>query len=338
MNAPAVRYSLPPSRDACALRLIGLDFERRLELELSIEEIPAALQRGIFVWLDVVVHEVKAARSVLACLGFIHDALIDELLFQPPVTQLTRYEDYLHFTVCECQCQQTQLLTSRVDAVFGGVFLLTVQRGGSRLTEALRKNYRQDFLRFARSPSFLVYEFWDQLVESYRVVQVGLEEQVELLQAELMQESEDPRVFTKVSALGAALLNFRKLVLPARAVLSDLATRRSVQLSDTTQHLLGNLAHAAERVLHDLMVDRDILTESLNLHMSMISHRTNQVMKRLTVVSVIFLPLTFLCGVYGMNFEHLPELKWEYGYALFWLTVGVIVSSIVWLSRRARLF
>ena len=61
-------------------------------------------------------------------------------------------------------------------------------------------------------------------------------------------------------------------------------------------------------------------------------------MKKLTIVSVVFLPLTFLCGVYGMNFEYLPELSWRYGYALFWLAVIAVVLAITWISRRARLW
>jgi magnesium transporter len=97
--------------------------------------------------------------------------------------------------------------------------------------------------------------------------------------------------------------------------------------------MVGTLEH----VLQDLLVDRDILTESLNLHMSLLSHRTNEVMKRLTVVSVVFLPLTFLCGVYGMNFTFFPELQWRHGYAFFWLIVAVIVSGLLLLMRRAKL-
>jgi magnesium transporter len=80
-----------------------------------------------------------------------------------------------------------------------------------------------------------------------------------------------------------------------------------------------------------------VLSNSLNLYMSLVQHRTNEVMKKLTVVSVIFLPLTFLCGVYGMNFEHLPELKWRYGYAGFWGAVAAIVAAIAVISRRAKL-
>jgi len=92
-----------------------------------------------------------------------------------------------------------------------------------------------------------------------------------------------------------------------------------------------------ERVLQDLLVDRDILSESLNLYMSMVGHRTNKVMNRLTVVSVVFLPLTFLCGVYGMNFEVLPELKWQYGYFVFWLVVAAIVISLLAFMRTKKL-
>jgi magnesium transporter len=84
-------------------------------------------------------------------------------------------------------------------------------------------------------------------------------------------------------------------------------------------------------------VDRDILSDSLNNYMSMVAHRTNRVMGKLTVVSVIFLPLTFLCGVYGMNFEVLPELKWEWGYYAFWGAVGAIVLGLGAVMRRMRL-
>jgi magnesium transporter len=71
--------------------------------------------------------------------------------------------------------------------------------------------------------------------------------------------------------------------------------------------------------------------------MSIVSHRTNEVMKRLTVVSVIFLPLTFLVGVYGMNFDVLPELRWHYGYAYFWIAVVLVVAVLLGLMRRARI-
>jgi magnesium transporter len=148
----------------------------------------------------------------------------------------------------------------------------------------------------------------------------------------------DGEVFDKVGALQIDLLTFRRIVVPARGVLRDLSTRRSLFLSDLTQSNLNNLGSVLDHVLQELVIDREILSESLALHESVVTHRTNEVMKKLTIVSVVFLPLTFLCGVYGMNFEHLPELSWRYGYAYFWLTTIAVVLGVAWISRRARLW
>jgi magnesium transporter len=202
--------------------------------------------------------------------------------------------------------------------------------------QALKKDYRNDFVRFARSPSFLIYEIWDHLIDNYLAVQKRFEDRVEALQHQLMGKVDDS-VFEGVSELGADLLHFRKVVLPARSVLTDLSTRKSLFISEATQPFLANMVGTLERVLQDLLVDRDILSNSLNLYMSMVGHRTNEVMKKLTVVSVIFLPLTFLCGIYGMNFDILPELRWRFGYLLFWVVVALIVVGIVVISKRAKL-
>jgi len=137
--------------------------------------------------------------------------------------------------------------------------------------------------------------------------------------------------------LGVDLLHLRKVVLPARAVLTDLSTRKSPFVSENTQPYLANMVGTVERVLQDVLVDRDILSAAMNNYMSMVAHRTNKVMGKLTVVSVIFLPLTFLCGVYGMNFEVIPELHLEWGYYAFWTLTLAIVLVLVVVMRRMRL-
>ncbi|HEX5659073.1 MAG TPA: magnesium transporter CorA family protein [Polyangiales bacterium] len=317
------------------VRVLGFDFEKREERELGLSEIFAAMEHGTFVWVDVEVRDQEAARALLCELSLISLDLIDEALTRHPETKLARYDGYLHFAVRDCSAETFD--SARLDCALGARFLLSIHRSPIRCLEAARKVYRHDFQRFARSPSFLVYELWDQLAEQYSRVQESFEDRVEVVQRELMQDVDDDEVFARVSTLSADLLNFRKLVLPARAALSDLSTRRSPYLSETTQRLLGNVVGSVERVLQDVLVDRDILAEALNSYMSLVSHRTNRVMKRLTVVNIVFLPLTFLCGVYGMNFEYLPELRWQYGYPMFWLTVAAIVLAIAWVSKRARL-
>jgi magnesium transporter len=289
-----------------------------------------------FVWVDVDIGDPEAARRTLEEIGLFSEEIVEDALSSEPATQSARYDGYLHFVVSGCRLIGRHFELERVDCVISERFLFTIHRGAVVFLEALKKDYSQDFVSFAKSPSFLIYEIWDHLTDNYLAVQKRFEERVELLQQELMRDVDD-RVFAMVSELGADLLHFRKVVLPARAVLTDLSTRRSLYISEATQPFLANMVGTLERVLQDLLVDRDVLSNSLNLYMSIVQHRTNEVMKKLTVVSVIFLPLTFLCGVYGMNFEHLPELRWHYGYALFWCVALSIVGFIAMVSRRAKL-
>jgi magnesium transporter len=321
----------------CSLRIVGLDFESKTETALEVRTIEAALAAGTFVWVDVAYTDAESARATLAALGLIAPEIVEDALTREAATQVARYDDYVHFVVSGCRLVGDSFDLDRVDCAIGAKFLLTLHKGHVGFLDAVHRTYRADFERFAGSPSFLVYEIWDCLVDNYLNVQRLFEDRVEVLQKVLTDGVEDDRVFARVSELGSDILHFRKVVLPARAVLTDLSTRRTVFLTETTQKFLSNMVGTLERVLQDLLVDRDILSDSLDLHMSVVTHRTNQVMKKLTVVNVVFLPLTFLCGIYGMNFERFPELRWSFGYAWFWFLVTVIIAAVVWLSRRARL-
>jgi len=325
-----------PAR-ACQLQLVEFDFETKVERQLALADVAAAIDAGRFIWLDLEARDALEARRLLAELELVSDDIVEDALTAEAATRHARYESCLHVVVSGCRQRGDHFDLERVDIVLSERFLLTLHKGPVAFLSAVRRDYRQDFQRFAKSPSFLVYELWDHLIENYLAVQKQMEERVEQLQNELRGRSVDDGVFARISELGADLLHFRKILLPARAVLTDLSTRRTIFISDTTQTFLHNMVGTVEHVLQDLLVDRDILTESLNLYMSLVSHRTNEVMKRLTVVSVVFLPLTFLCGVYGMNFEYLPELHWSRGYLFFWLLVAGIVIGLLGLMRRSRL-
>jgi magnesium transporter len=313
------------------------DFQNKLVRTCTFEEGCSAMESGRFAWIDIDSEDPAEARRLIESLGVIDQATIDSALKNEPSTQHARFDDYIHLVVSGCRQRGGKFDLERVDVVIAEKFFLTVHKGPVAFLSAVRRDYRSDFLRFARSPSFLVYELWDHLIENYLSVQKVMEERVEHLQHELSSGVVDDAVFARISELGADLLHFRKVLLPARSVLTDLSSRRSLFISEATQPFLSNMVGTLEHVLQDLLVDRDILSESLNLYMSVVSHRTNKVMNRLTVVSVVFLPLTFLCGVYGMNFDVLPELHWSRGYLYFWLVVLVIALGLIGLMRRAKL-
>ncbi len=318
--------------DAVAL---ALDFDAHTEEPLELSDVASAVGQGRHVWLDLAYEDADAARTVLASMGLLLDEVLGDALAGVPATQAARYPGFLHLSLLGCQLRGLSLELQRVDVFLGQGFFVTLHRGRPDFVQAVRRHYRDDFRRFARSLSFLLYEVWDQLLESYAAVQKQLEARVGELQTKLRGDVDDS-LFVQISELGSELLNFRKVLLPARAVLTDISTRKSAFVSEATQPFLGNMVGTVERLLQDLLVERELLSEAVELHMSLVTYRTNRVMNRLTVVSVIFLPLSFLCGVYGMNFRVLPELEWTHGYAYFWGLVVLIVGSLLYLLRRAR--
>ena len=314
----------------------SFDFVTKSIGETDLDGLRAATDSGRYVWIDVAFTSADAARALLSGRGLVSEEVLDSALAADPATQLARYDECLHLSLTGCRLLGDSFTLERVDVVITEGYLLTLHRGPVAFLDAMRKHHRADFVRFARSPSFLIYELWDHLLENFLGVQKRFEERVEALQLRLNGEVDD-KTFSEVSELASDLLHLRKVVLPARSVLSDLSTRRSLFVTEVTQGFLANMVGTVERVLQDLLVARDILSGSLNLYLSRVSHRTNQVMTRLTVVSIIFLPLTFLCGVYGMNLKDIPETNWDHAYAAFWATCALITTSLLWLMRRHRI-
>ncbi len=318
------------------VQAVELDFKTKQHRRLGVDEIKASIAANKFVWIDVDVSQVEQARQLLTKLDLCAPEIVEDALTREPATQIGRYDTYIHLVLSGCRLAGHKFDLERVDAMMGECFLLTLHRGQPVFLEAVRKSYIADFVRFAQSPSFLLYELWDHLIDNYLSVHKRFEERVDEVQRRLIGDV-DESVFGEASELTVDLLHLRKVVLPARAVLTDLSTRKSPFVGESTQPFLGNMVGTIERVLQDVLVDRDILNGSINNYMSLVAHKTNKVMSRLTVVSIIFLPLTFLCGVYGMNFDVLPELHWEHGYWAFWSLVLVIVAGLMWLMRRYKL-
>ena len=323
--------------EACTYRAVELCFDSKTERIVDVDEIPSSRKAGKFVWLDIDVQNFEDAMDSLRKTDLIGEEVLEDAAERIATTQYNRFEKHLHVVVADARFDGDEFISKRVDIIIGDRYIVTLRMGHVPFLEGVRSSFSADFQLHARSPSFLLYEFWDHLLDHYVRVQNDFENRVEAIQKKLFQTVGD-EVFTHVSELGGDLLEFRKLLLPARSVLTELSTRRTRFISEATQPYLGNMVGSVETVLQDLLVDRDILSESLHLYMSMVGHRTNSVMRKLTVVSVIFLPLTFLVGVYGMNFERIPELKWEFGYLYFWITAIVVIIGGLAMMKRNDLF
>lgn len=316
------------------IEIIEFDFERRQERPITPGDLPAAMANGRYCWVDAEALSPEEAGTLFERLQ-LDPGLREEILGSDVEGRFDLHGNAVHFGISEAQWVGGRLELHHVDAVAGAFFLLTFHRGPVAFLGQMHRAYREDFLLHAESPGFLLYEIGDRLLDQHRRAIEGSADAVEKIQMTLFANANDA-IFGEVAALSSDLNIFRRALLGARELLHELSTRRSPYISPKTQPYLGQMAGAMERLQGDLTAERDLLNETLNLYLGMVSHRTSRVVNRLTALSTIFLPLSFLCGVYGMNFDAIPELHWRYGYLFFWLLVLAAVASILLIMRRAR--
>ena len=322
----------------CTLRVTALDFVNKAERSVDVGSLRQALEGPHYLWIDVDVRDRCQARPYLDSIQLVGDDLLDEVFGDADSVSHRRSEQWLYLALVGCRPSEGSeaLKMERVCSIFQNNCMITFHFGPVLFLDAILAEYSLDFVRFARGPGFLVYELWDLLAENLRQARSTLENCVERIHPQFVDHVDDA-LFADVSDVGAQLLGLRKVVLLARSVLLELTTRQSPFVGTKTRGFLSNLVGSLDHILADILVDRELLSDALNLHMSMITHRTNRLVTRLTAVSLVFLPLTFLCGVYGMNFVHMPEIGWRYGYLYFWGLVALVVPLLVAILRRSKL-
>jgi len=316
------------------MKIVAFNFTTKEERSVNLEDLFAKPDAGIFYWVIIRPGEESEGRSILEKLGANPDAA-GALVGPPQEARYDLYDDGIHFSVSEAWLEKGELRTGVAEFLLAGHFLAVKVPETSYVMDQILRIYREDFYKFARSSGFLVYELGSQLLEAYRRTAHNFNKEVEKTQLTLFGEVTD-EIFATVSRLTADILSFRRMVLASRDLFKELASRKSAFVSETTQPSLDLLADRMERLGVDLDSERTVLTETLNLYMGMVSHRTNRIINRLTIFSMIFLPLSFLCGVYGMNFEVMPELGWEYSYLIFWLAVVIFMTTFIAFVKKKK--
>lgn len=318
-----------------------LDFRDRSRGRVGLDDVESQIDRGRYVWIDVDATAVEPATVFAALPACWQGHDLDRLLADCPAhaeqtARLARHDGLLHVVLTGGPDVGPEAAGERLDIVLTAGLLLTLHRGPNAVLTAVRRDYVHDFERHATTPSFLVYEIFNEQVEQFLAIQGRLDDDVEAARLALRDEA-DEAAFGRVAEVADRLLALRRRVLPTRRVLEELVSRKTTLVSEATLGFLGMMIQSLERLLADIAANREILENALNLSLTVMSHRTNQTMNRLAVVSTIFLPLTFLCGVYGMNFPGIPETSWQYGYVFFWAVSASITGTLVWFLRRARL-
>jgi magnesium transporter len=266
----------------------------------------------------------------------INHVAVENILSKRTPGRCDIYDECLHVSAAAPDFDLGYLSFTHVDMILGEKFIITLHAGSVEFIDYVAENYRYFFLKFAQTIGFLLFDMWNKLIETYRRALLKLADEVERLQSNILGNV-DEEIFSRVSNATHDLLQLRKHVLALIEILEQLSQRKSGFVSESTKPFLANMVVSLERLSKDLMTEREILAETLNLYMGIVSHKTNKIVNRLTIISFIFLPLTFICGVYGMNFQkNFPEINWDFGYQYFWILVVTIIIIMLFLMKRLK--
>jgi magnesium transporter len=225
-----------------------------------------------------------------------------------------------------------------VGVFFGPDWVVTMSTARLPAVDRVRQAVaREDERLLQRGPDFTAYRVLDVVVDGYFDVLDDIETSIEALE-ELVLVTTDIEVLERVNGLRRELLAFRKLAWPARDAIGGLARGDPDQVAPETEKYFRDVADHLVQVVDLVETYRELVRGSRDIYLNTLSQSTNEVMKRLTVVAVIFLPLTFFAGVFGMNFETMPELGWPYAYhaALFGMT-GVAAVLALYFNEQGYL-
>jgi len=334
--APGSAANEPPPLRPASLHVMSYSATRLEEREIQrLEDLDEMRPDGQVVWIDVRGRAPDALLDRLGQLFHLHHLAAADTI---NLGQRPKVEDYGELLFCVLHAVEPDALThyrsEQLSIFFGHGFVITFHEDAGECVEPVRRRLRKGAGRLRVSGAdYLAAMLIDAVVDGYFPVLEDFGEILEDLEKRVL-ERPDPGVLKEVYRAKRELMGLRRVVWPLRDALHQLLRdRHSALQRDTLPYLRDTVDHLMQAV--DVVETyRELGTGFIDVYLSSVSQRTNEVMRVLTIFATLFIPLTFVAGVYGMNFDHLPELKWRYGYLYFWLLAAVIAGGLCLLFRR----
>jgi magnesium transporter len=320
------------------ITVIDYDGDNVIEKEVeTAEECFRFRETSTVTWINVDgVHDSEIIEKLGSHFG-LHPLILEDIM---NTSQRPKMEDlgdavYIVLNMVECGSGDPDVVTEQMSLVFGKNFVLSFQERPGDTFDPVRERIRKGKGRIRKmGPDYLAYTLIDAVVDDYFVVLERMGEQIEEIEDELVA---DPKKATlnEIHAMKREMIFLRKSAWPLREVISRLERAESPLIQKTTGIFLRDVYDHMIQVIDNIETFREMLSGMLDMYLSSVSNRMNEVMKILTIIGTIFIPLTFIAGVYGMNFKFMPELEWRWGYFLLWgMMLAVGISLLVYFKRK----
>lgn len=242
--------------------------------------------------------------------------------------KVEEYPEYMFFSVKSALPEENEVMLNQEQITFilGKDYLISFQEKSSDHFTDVRNRIEKGRGKIrSKGPDFLLFRMLEAIIDNYFEVLLSISDNIERIDAKL-HISESKALFKEIETEKRKLIELRKIVQPMRDVTMQLEHSESTLLDQNNFYYFTNLKSSCVSALEEIEANKQILEGMSNLFYAAQGQRMNEIMKMLTVVSSLFIPLTFIVGVYGMNFKYMPELEWKSGYFMVW---GIMLSLIV---------
>ena len=325
-----------------ATRISVLDYDEQNCSESVLTDLDQCIvlrDKPSVTWVDIDgIHDIQALEKIGHCFG-LHPLVMEDILNTDQRPKLEDYGDYLYIVLRMLTngSETGEIASEQVSLILGENFVLAIQEGvEGDVFEPLRTRIRSGKgLVRKLGADYLAYSLIDAVVDNYFILLEKTGERVELLEESLMSDP-DPQTLQLLHHLKREMIYLRKSVWPLREVVSAMQRGDSALIKPGTGVYLRDVYDHTIQVIDTVETFRDMLSSMLDIYLSSISNRTNSVMKVLTVIATIFMPLTWIAGIYGMNFKNMPELGWSYGYVAVWLAMLAVAGGMVIYFKKKK--
>jgi len=335
-NLPPGTLRAPPGAE-CPKTVHAFRYDSELCEEREFPSVAEAVTWGQgkgVLWLNINgLGNVDFLHELNRLLAF-HPLALEDVLHTSQRPKVDEYEGHLYIVVRMFRYQEHRLEREQLSLFLTDGVLITVQEREGDCLDSVRHRLREGGGQLRHRPAdYLLYALLDAVVDSYFPLLEEAGEEIECLQEKVLVET-GRKTLARIHDMRRDLLDLRRGVWPLRDALGTMLRDEGTGFSPQTRVYLRDCHDHAMRALDMTETYRELAASLMDIYLSCASNRMNEVMKVLTIISTIFIPLTFIAGVYGMNFEHMPELHWRWSYAGVWGLMLLSTLTMITYFRR----
>ncbi|MFO7756742.1 MAG: magnesium/cobalt transporter CorA [Bacteroidales bacterium] len=315
----------------------GPDYQEELEIE-SINDCEPFLKKESVSWINIFgIHDMDM-MSEIGKIFNIDNLLMEDILNTDQMPKYVSGGNYDAFILkmLEYDTENNIIRAEQISIILGENFLLTLQERKGDVFNPVRERIRNKGGRVRlNNNDYLAYALMDIISDNYYSIIELLGRKIEELEKEIFADN-NPDIATEIYRYKLELSFMRKCIRPAREAMLNLFRNDDTFFSTDTLAYMNDLKESIIHTVESVELYSNMISDQLNTHNTLVNNKMNQVMKVLTIFASIFIPLTFIAGIYGMNFTYMPELDLKYGYLFFWIIIIIMVISLLLFFKKKK--